>query len=232
MAVLAALLALLGAVGWGLGVGVIGRGVPQALGGFADGVREVLEGGKRALLGPEEVAVPDVEGLTRREARARLSAVGLGAEVRSRESSEEDAGRVLEQSVPGGREVKEGSKILLAVGEGPRSAGTQDEGGARGEGVPDLVGLTYPEAERALEEAGFVLGGVEEAPSETAPAGVIVGQDPKAGSAASAGAPVFLTTSTGRASRPTSAPSSAPGSASASAPASASPSAPASAAPP
>ncbi len=222
LAALAALIALLTAVGWGLGAGIFGSGVAAVPGDFADGTRGVLEGIRRALLGPAEVAVPDVEGLPRGEARGRLSAVGLGAKIQSRQSSEEDAGRVLEQSVPGGREVEEGSRILLAVGEVPRSAGNPDEEEAKEEGVPDLVGLSYSEAEEALEGAGFVLGGVEEVPGETAPAGVIVGQDPEAGSAAEAGAPVFLTTSTGR----PSASATAPG------PASASPSAPASAAPP
>ena len=222
LAILAALIVLLGVAAWGLGAGVLGRGVAEAAGGFADGTGGAIEGIRRALLGPAEVAVPDVEGLTRREARGRLSEAGLGTEIRPRESSEEEAGRVLEQSVPGGREVEEGSRILLAVGEGPRSAGDPDEGEASGEGVPDLVGLSYSEAEKALEGAGFVLGGVEEAPSETVPAGVIVSQDPEAGSAADAGAPVFLTTSTGRPSTSASAPASA----------SASPSAPASAAPP
>ena len=222
LAALAAFLALLGAIGWGLGTGAAGRGVAEVLGNFTDGGSGVLEGARRALLGPEEVAVPDVEGLTLRAARGRLYAVGLGAEVRPRESSDEDSGRVLEQSVPGGREVEEDSRVLLAVGEGPPSAENPDGKEARDEGVPDVVGLPYPEAERTLEEAGFGLGGVEEAPSETAPAGVIVGQDPKAGSAVDAGTPVFLTTSTGR----PSASATAPG------PASASPSAPASAVPP
>jgi serine/threonine-protein kinase len=223
LAALAALAALLAVVGWGLGARILGGGVAEAAGDLADGTRGAIEGVRRTLLGPTGVAVPDVEGLTRAEARERLSEAGLGMEVRPRESSEENAGRVLEQSVGGAREVEEGSRILLAIGEGPRSAGAPDEVGAKEEGVPDLVGLSYSEAEEALEGAGFVLGGVEEAPSETAPAGVIVGQDPEAGSAAPPGAPVFLTTSTGR---PSSASASAPG------PASASTSAPASAAPP
>ena len=200
LAVLAAVLVLLGAVGWGLG--------PEGIWRFAAGTRGALEGARQALLGPDEVAVPGVEGLAESEARDLLSAAGLGAEVRPRRSPERSAGRVLEQSVPGGRKVEPGSRILLAVGEGPPPAGTP-RATARGERVPDLIGLTYPEAEGALEASGFVLGGVNEVPSETAPAGIIVGQDPRAGSAASAGAPVFLTTSTGRAGTPTSVASSA-----------------------
>jgi beta-lactam-binding protein with PASTA domain len=124
---------------------------------------------------------------------------------------------VLEQSVPRGREVEKGSKILLAVGEGQPFAGTPREK-TKGERVPDLVGLSYPEAEGTLRAAGFALGGVKEVPSNTAPAGVIVGQDPRAGSGASAGAPVFLTTSTGQTGVPTSVSPSASATASSSAP--------------
>jgi eukaryotic-like serine/threonine-protein kinase len=208
LAALAALLVLLGVLAWGLGPGTVGRDASGVVGDLADRARGALAGAGRALGGPEEVSVPDVEGMTRSEARERLSAAGLGARTHSRESPEEKAGRVLEQSVPGGREVEEGSKILLAVGEGRPSTGTPGDAPreeARNESVPDLVGLTYPEAEEALQAAGFVLGGVREVPSETIPAGVIVRQEPRAGSAATAGAPVFLTTSTGTTGAPTSA---------------------------
>ena len=67
----------------------------------------------------------------------------------------------------------------------------------RAGGVPALVGLRYPEAEDALERAGLTLGGVQEVASDEVPAGVISGQEPRAGTAAEPGAPVFLTTSVG-----------------------------------
>ena len=195
LAAFAALLVLLGVAGWGLLGDPAGGGPYGVLGGIPGEAREAFEGARRALLGPEEVAVPDVEGLTGREARESLLAVGLGAGVRLRESPEEDAGRVLEQSVPGGRKVQKGSRVLLAVGKGPREEAPRGE--VPSGGVPDLVGLPYPKAEKTLREAGFVLGGVEEAPSETVSAGVISKQDPRAGSAAAPGSLVFLTTSTG-----------------------------------
>src|SRR5918995_5307010 len=204
-------LALLGALGWAF---ADERGVARTLGGWTEGVRASLEDTRQALLGPQEVAVPDVEGLALDEARGRLRAKELGAEVRRNQSSEEDSGRVLEQSVPGGRQVKEGSRILLEVGEGPRTV--PDGGEPRREGVPDLVGLPYPEAEQALREAGFVLGGVVEEPSQTVSAGVILAQDPGAGDAAPPGSAVTLTTSTGAVSTPSSASPTAPASVSAS----------------
>jgi eukaryotic-like serine/threonine-protein kinase len=79
-----------------------------------------------------------------------------------------------------------GSKIMLTVGEGPQVVR-----------VPDLVGLTYAEAEGELERAGLPLGGVREVSSETVPAGVISSQDPQAGSTLERGSYVYLTTSIG-----------------------------------
>ncbi len=93
---------------------------------------------------------------------------------------------VLGQSVPGGQGAPKGSKILLTVGEGPQVAR-----------IPDLVGLSYPEAEKRLEESGFLLGGVQEAPSDTVPAGVIMKQDPPAGTSLEPNSYVYLTTSVG-----------------------------------
>jgi eukaryotic-like serine/threonine-protein kinase len=65
------------------------------------------------------------------------------------------------------------------------------------EAVPNLVGLSYPEAENALEESGFLLGGVKEAPSESVPEGVIIKQNPQSGTTLDAGSYVYLTTSVG-----------------------------------
>jgi beta-lactam-binding protein with PASTA domain len=94
----------------------------------------------------------------------------LETEVRLRKSPQEDAGRVLKQSLPGGKVAEKGSKVLLAVGEASEVAK-----------VPDLVGLSYPEAENSLEESGFLLGGVQEAHSETEPAGMIISRTPHQG---------------------------------------------------
>jgi hypothetical protein len=173
VALIALLAAVGGAVGWNLWQDYNEGGVPG----------EVAEGEPP---GPEEAKVPDVEGLTEQEARERLAEAGFKTEVQLRESPEEDAGRVLEQSPPGRRKAEEGSKILLTVGEVPRVAR-----------VPEVVGLSYPEAEKTLEESGFLLGGVKEAPSDTVPAGVIMKQDPPPGTTVEADSYVYLTTSIG-----------------------------------
>jgi serine/threonine protein kinase len=135
---------------------------------------------------PEEVKVPGVENATEQEAQERLADAGLETEIRLRDSLQRDAGRVLEQSLPEGKVAEKGSRVLLAVGEAPEVAK-----------VPDLVGLSYPEAENYLEESGFLLGGVQEAHSDTVPAGMIMKQDPPPGATLERNTYVYLTTSVG-----------------------------------
>ncbi len=183
LATAAVLLALLGVLGWGLWQnygGVIG--VPE---GGRDGPAAQQEDGATPAE-PEEVEVPSVEDMEEREARERLEEAGLAVEVRLEEGPEEDAGSVLDQSPPAGERAREGSEVLLTVGEEPQVAR-----------VPDLVGLSYPEAESALEEAGLPLGGVEQVTSDTVPVGVIVAQDPAPGTELGPDAYVYLTTSIG-----------------------------------
>ena len=179
---LTAFAVLVAALGIG-GYGLLREGVPGIPGGKVGKTPHAAEG---ARAGHEKVEVPSVKGLGEQEARGRLDKAGFQVEVRQRESPEEDTGKVLEQSVAGGDEAREGSKIVLTVGEGPQVAR-----------VPDLVGLTYSEAEGELERAGLPLGGVEEVFSETVPAGVIASQDPQAGSTLEPGSYVYLTTSIG-----------------------------------
>jgi serine/threonine-protein kinase len=182
-ALLALLSAVGGAFGWNSlrdpGAASISEILRDAPGGPPVGA------GKKPS-GPEEVKVPGVEGSTGQEARERLADAGFETEVRPRKSPEEDAGRVLEQSVPGGKQAKEGSKVFLTIGEPPEVAE-----------VPDLVGLSYPEAENKLLESGFLLGGVKEAPSGTVPEGMIMEQHPPPGATRDTGTYVYLTTSVG-----------------------------------
>ena len=213
------LLALIGAIGllaWPTGgPGVAGSldGVSELPGKVGEAIGGAIAGGPEALVdavnGPEQVEVPRVEGLGEQAAKERLQQAGFEAESRPRQSSAEDAGSVLEQSVANGDKAEEGSTILLAVGTGPDSStdGSPQDSSARdnpAQGaseqsakIPDLVGNPYPEAESRLEEAGLTLGGVREVSSQSAPAGTIVGQDPKPGADVEPGRAVYLATSIG-----------------------------------
>ncbi|MBR5259817.1 MAG: Stk1 family PASTA domain-containing Ser/Thr kinase [Eggerthellaceae bacterium] len=63
--------------------------------------------------------------------------------------------------------------------------------------VPDVIGMTVEEAEDALEEAGFVLGKVEEAFDE-APEGEVILQDPVAETLKAEGSKINVTVSKGK----------------------------------
>jgi serine/threonine-protein kinase len=183
LALLALLVAAGGAVGWSLLRDPGAASIPEILRGTSE---EPSEGAGQEPAGPEKVEVPGVVGLGEQEARERLADAGFEVGVRRQEGPEEDDGKVLQQSVAGGEEAEEGSEIVLTVGEAPQVAR-----------VPDLVGLGYSEAESKLEEAGLLLGGVEEATSETVPAGVIMKQDPAPGTTLEPDSYVYLTTSVG-----------------------------------
>ena len=172
-----ALLAVLGAVGGALGWDSLRdpglASIPEILRSAPEGL-SVGTVTKPSRL--EESRVPGgVEGSTGQEARGRLA-----------QSLTEDADRVLEHTMPGRQEAKENSKVSLTVSETPEVAR-----------VPNLVGLSYPEAENALQESGFLLGGVKEAPSETVPEGVIIAQSPPPGTTLDTNSYVYLTTSVG-----------------------------------
>jgi hypothetical protein len=183
-ALLTLLIAAGGAAGWNLLRDPGAASLSQILGGIPE---EPSEGAGKRPSEPEEVKVPGVEGSTGHAARERVADAGFEAGVRHRESPQEDAGKVLEQSVPGGNEAEEGSEILLTLGEeAPQVAE-----------VPDLVGLGYSEAERELEEANLLLGGVRETPSASVPEGVIMKQNPQPGTTLDPESYVYLTTSIG-----------------------------------
>jgi beta-lactam-binding protein with PASTA domain len=161
----------------GLSRGTVGP-VVGSLGKAAEDAERVLGVGKGR--------VPRVVGLSEEEARGRLAEEGFGVAVELRKSPREEKGRVLEQSVPVGKEVQRGSRIALAVGGGPRIVR-----------APRLVGLTSAKAEKRLKEAGLALGERKEAPSEAVPAGGVVAQDPPMGEGTKRGTEVDLTVSSG-----------------------------------
>ena len=183
LTILALLLTLLAVVGWGLWRNG-GGSVLHAL--LERSPTEASQDARRTPSAPQTVEVPTVKGTTERAARQRLTDAGFEVGVQRRDSSEVESGKVIGQSPAGGREAKRGSKVLLTVGEGQQVAK-----------VPDLTGLPYSEAENKLKEAGYLLGGVEEATSDTVPAGVVMEQDPPPGTTLDPNSYVYLTDSVG-----------------------------------
>lgn len=106
---------------------------------------EVEQGAKivlRVSLGVEQVEVPDVSGLLREEAEARLAAADLTSSVTTRYSDTvPNAGEVIEQSIDPGSEVDVDSEVELTVSRGPLTVE-----------VPDLRGNDVEAAVAELEQ--------------------------------------------------------------------------------
>jgi beta-lactam-binding protein with PASTA domain len=124
------------------------------------------------------VTVPDVVGSVAAVANEIIVSAGLavGLPVLETPPAGEPVapGTVLAQAPVAGTSVDVGSAVQFTIAAG----------------VPGVVGLTVDDARRELEAAGLAMT-VTERPSEATP-GVIVAQDPPAGSAAPAGATVIV----------------------------------------
>lgn len=89
--------------------------------------------------------VPNVVGAPEGTARQTLREAGFTVEVKGeRVFSEEEAGTIAGQSVPGGTRVAEGQLITLTVSKGPELVQ-----------VPEVEGEDADRARRTLEAAGF-----------------------------------------------------------------------------
>ena len=137
------------------------------------------------LFGGAEVRVPDVVGMTERQARNELDAVGLRTEVEDRRSRR-PVGEVLEQDPEADSVAQEGDTVTITVSGGPRQVE-----------VPPLVGQTQEEAESILEDARLQLGEVTEEPSDEVEEGLVISQSPEAGQQVDARSSVDIVVSAG-----------------------------------
>ena len=99
--------------------------------------------------GPAPRTVPPLAGLTRDQAVAALESEGLGAEVATRFDDEVDEGVVIGSEPGSGATVRRGTTVTVVVSRG-RDLVT----------VPDIIGKTLEEVNRALEDAGLRSGDV------------------------------------------------------------------------
>jgi tRNA A-37 threonylcarbamoyl transferase component Bud32 len=164
-----ALLVLLGGLSWALSQAFWEQDSTPAETGRAEGIK-----------------VPDVEGLTEEQARQKLTTSGFKVDVRRRESSAAEAGKVLDQSPAGGERAKEGSEVVLDAGDGPASVQ-----------VPNVVGLSVSEAKARLGEADLTVGSQRKVPSDTAVKGVVVEQGHPAATEVEPGTAVNISVSSG-----------------------------------
>ncbi|HEX2087699.1 MAG TPA: Stk1 family PASTA domain-containing Ser/Thr kinase [Solirubrobacteraceae bacterium] len=144
-----------------------------------------LEVGEEVTLtvsnGPGLAGVPNVEGLTRKEARQRLIDAGFKVRERREESDEVEGGRVIEAIPAVGSQVEVGSTVTIVVSSGPERVE-----------VPDVVDSTLDDARSELERAGLQVDVVREE-TEDADPDTVLGQDPAAGTEVEKDTTVTLT---------------------------------------
>jgi serine/threonine-protein kinase len=130
--------------------------------------------------GPQQVAVPQVVGLTVSSARGRLSKAGLQASEREENSDTVAQGRVISVSPNEGQKVDKGSSVTLVVSSGKPQVQ-----------VPAVVGKSFDEAQSTLQAAGFTVTRVDKE-SDKDP-GTVLSQNPSSGGRIDAGSTIALT---------------------------------------
>ena len=133
--------------------------------------------------GKPKVTVPDVVGDDRDDAVVELRDAGLTPNV-VEVNSPEDPGRVLATAPKAGDVVVEGTSVRVNVSKGPRPIE-----------VPNVIGQAFESAESTLLGAGFAVDRADV--EDSADPGIVVGQDPPAGSEQGRGSTVTLQVSQG-----------------------------------
>ena len=164
-------------------VGEVFRQDPEA--------NELVDEGTTVMLtvsnGPRQTTVPDVTGLTRRDARSVLEDADLELGQVSRAASDDfDEGLVISQDPAADERVDAGSAIDITVSTGPEPVV-----------VPTVVGLSEGDAIATLEGAGLGAEVVGREPSSEVDEGLVISQDPAAGSEVAPGDVVGILVSTG-----------------------------------
>ena len=138
--------------------------------------------------GAEEVEVPNVSGNTQDEAWKILKDKGFtDYEVQMEYSDEYDNGEVIKTTPAAGETTTVDTKIVLVVSKGAEKAE-----------VPNLVGRTVSEAQKALSDKGLTDGGSTEEYSNTVAEGKIISQNVKAGKKVDGGTSVSYVVSKGK----------------------------------
>jgi eukaryotic-like serine/threonine-protein kinase len=138
--------------------------------------------------GPELVEVPDVRGEELDDARGILEEAGFQVRVDEEHSASVPEDVVIRTSPAHRTEQPRNSFVTVVVSLGPVPPSEV--------AVPDVVNLTQATAEQRLSNAGFVPQ-VTFSPSASVPSGVVITQDPAAGTERLQGSAVSIVVSTG-----------------------------------
>ncbi|MEW1640180.1 Stk1 family PASTA domain-containing Ser/Thr kinase [Streptomyces sp. NPDC093801] len=147
-----------------------------------------LGGGVWYINSGQFTKVPNLLGKTEEQARAELSAAGLGVKKVDRKFSEAfERGTVMNSDPAGGKRIKGNGAVTLTVSRGPELVS-----------VPDLKGRPLEEAKAELTKAGLAPGIVTQAFSQDVAQGSVIGTDPAGGQKRAPDTAVALQVSKGR----------------------------------
>ncbi len=132
---------------------------------------------------PPPAAVPGVVGQSQTSARSRIRAAGLLAAV-VYVGSNDPAGQVVAQFPAPGTTLKRGARVRINVSLGPKPKPQR--------AVPDVTGEDEATATTDLEDAGFTVDPVDQDTADPSEDGVVLDQDPAAGSRAPAASAVSI----------------------------------------
>ena len=131
------------------------------------------------------LAVPNLVGLTLDQAKKQLASEGLKTGTVSKQVSDKPTNQVLSTNPNVGMAVSAGSTVDLTVSDGSLAVKVD---------VPNVVGQQLPDAETALQQAGFQVSVSlsTQNPTPQAPINSVISQDPSSGKA-SKGSTITLT---------------------------------------
>ncbi len=140
-----------------------------------------------AYLNVPEVDMPPVVGRTLPQAELIIRHAGLVLDVTERaNSTTAPPDIVISQDQPPGKRLKQGRHVGVVVSLGARLVN-----------VPDLIKKTMQEAQLAIESANLKVGALQDGYDELVKPGVVMRQDPPAGSRVPVDSPVTLVISRG-----------------------------------
>jgi serine/threonine-protein kinase len=123
--------------------------------------------------GPPPVQVPDVTGEDVGQAKSALQSRGFNVVTSEQISTTSTSGTVLSQSPSGGKSVANGSTVTLVVAKAPPTVA-----------VPNVVGKTTGAAEATLGASGFPATVQQQTVTNQSQNGIVLSQNPGAGTQA------------------------------------------------
>ena len=134
------------------------------------------------------ITVPDVAGMTPKDATTALTAVGLKVGNTDKKADDKiPEGQVISTTPPAGTRVDKNTAIDVLISTGVEKVN-----------VPAVIGMTEDDAVRAIQQVGFkITFPLTRGPNDKVPAGQVFAQSPAGDTPAPKGSAVALSISTG-----------------------------------